>query len=309
MNEQQRESYERLGYVVVRDAISTEHVAELNRIVTSRLQHETGVRGAVSTKTRLSALQPSVLPHEGSYSLLGASVPITSKSWDNERAIVHSPPHGWDEVGERDSCSTAPFRALIDVPSVTPILQDLLGNPAWGHALPETPPERLLDWRLDHDYIDVSRSTVVEENDEHFEDTTGGFHLHGGLGAHHVTVVWELRDVNEGDGGFCCVAGSHRPDFAWCATIDSLGPALHTCIFVAPASAFTGANLMQAACCGLLSGPLAPVQMASRNGVCQTHAESGRQSSASLASRLTLAAASFSVRALPCNRSICLGLD
>ena len=52
----------------------------------------------------------------------------------------------------------------------------------------------------DHDYIDVSERMAGEESADLIKDG-GGHGLHGGLGANHVTVVWELHDVGPEDGG------------------------------------------------------------------------------------------------------------
>ena len=45
------------------------------------------------------------------------------------------------------------FRSLIDRPSVLPILEEILGDPAWGHAAPATPHELRHRIRLDHDHL------------------------------------------------------------------------------------------------------------------------------------------------------------
>ena len=46
-----------------------------------------------------------------------------------------------------------PFRDLIDNPAVLPVLQELLGEPKWGHAHPALPEELRPRIRLDHDNI------------------------------------------------------------------------------------------------------------------------------------------------------------
>ena len=108
--------------------------------------------------------------------------------------------HGDLIIGRKGSSSTSAFRALIDAEAIKPILEELLCDPVYGHVLPDTPPEHSTAWRLDHDYIDVSERM---EGDESADLTTdgGGHGLHGGLGANHVTVVWELNDVGPEDGG------------------------------------------------------------------------------------------------------------
>ena len=98
-----------------------------------------------------------------------------------------------------------PFRDLIDLPSVLPVLQELLGEPKWGHAHPALPEELRRRIRLDHDNIHYQGP--VAEGDK----PARGNHLHGGPAAHHITAVFELKSVGRGDGGFGCCPGTHMP--------------------------------------------------------------------------------------------------
>lgn len=93
------------------------------------------------------------------------------------------------------------FRALLDHPRVLPYLRAILGE----------------GFRLDHDYgIYMDPGNV-------------GLNLHGGgmpydpAQYYHVqnervycglvVVSWALCDVGPGDGGFCCIPGSHKANF------------------------------------------------------------------------------------------------
>lgn len=93
-----------------------------------------------------------------------------------------------------------PFRDLIDNPRISPYLGELLG-------------ER---FRLDHDYADLIRSgkgpigTRLHGGGAPF-DPSQYYNFQNGVMRNGLTVVaYNLRDVNEGDGGFGCVPGSHK---------------------------------------------------------------------------------------------------
>jgi ectoine hydroxylase-related dioxygenase (phytanoyl-CoA dioxygenase family) len=106
-----------------------------------------------------------------------------------------------------------PMLDLIDNPRITPYLDDLLGPPPY--AKQEGP-----YFRLDHTYATVIRQDAPN---------AGAWTLHGGNtpfdpGQFYrvsegrmynglVVVAYNLTDVNEGDGGFGCVPGSHKANF------------------------------------------------------------------------------------------------
>lgn len=97
------------------------------------------------------------------------------------------------------------FYELIDLPTVVPLLTELLGA----------------DFRLDHTYADIIRSG----------EGPVGTTLHGGATPFHasayytvnsnqircglVAVAFNLKDVGPEDGGFACVPGSHKSQFAF----------------------------------------------------------------------------------------------
>ena len=136
----------------------------------------------------------------------------------NDQPLEYAPPTGWSEsmrsldptavAGQR---SASPWRQLLTLPAVVPVLGELLSEPRWGHVPPRVPAARRAEWRLDHDYVDV-KPGYTETADK---SPAGDGNLHGGIHAHHVTCVFELRTVQPGDGGFACVAGSHSPAFRW----------------------------------------------------------------------------------------------
>jgi hypothetical protein len=102
---------------------------------------------------------------------------------------------GWGKV----------VRELIDNAPIAPYLEELIGR----------------DYRLDHDYCDVIRSGT----NTHASSLHGGgtpfdscmfFNQHNGKMYNGLLVVaYNLHDVNPGDGGFGCVPGSHKSNYAF----------------------------------------------------------------------------------------------
>lgn len=90
------------------------------------------------------------------------------------------------------------FRSLIDHPNVLPILKEWIGE----------------SLRLDHAYgfyfgkgagqldLHLGNTPYIPSSSYVFRDGR----IHAGL----TVVSYALTDVEEGDGGFCCVPGSHK---------------------------------------------------------------------------------------------------
>jgi hypothetical protein len=98
-----------------------------------------------------------------------------------------------------------PYRALIDHPVILPYLLDVVGS----------------KFRLDHDFgIFATRDApgrdlhggATDENPDHWYRFNDGV-IRCGL----TVVLFALSAVRAGDGGFCCVPGSHKSN-----CIDSL---------------------------------------------------------------------------------------
>ena len=96
---------------------------------------------------------------------------------------------------------------LIDNETMLPILEEILGDPSWGHA-PAHMPEALRPlFRLDHDNVHYKPGRKPTDGPD-----VGGT-LHGGPDSFHITCVYELKTVGPGDGGFGCVVGTHKPEY------------------------------------------------------------------------------------------------
>ena len=97
------------------------------------------------------------------------------------------------------------YRDLIDNPAVTPYLGELLGE----------------QFRLDHVYLDVIRAgkgpigTRLHGGATPF-NPTHYFRFEGGQMRNGLSVVaYNLKDVGPDDGGFGCVPGSHKSNYAF----------------------------------------------------------------------------------------------
>jgi hypothetical protein len=95
-----------------------------------------------------------------------------------------------------------PFRDLLVHPKAIPYLDTLHGR----------------GWRMDHSPFALFSTRGAEGLILH-----GPGHHYFGLAAYHykngqmrtgmVVLQYQLADVNEGDGGFCCVPGSHKANY------------------------------------------------------------------------------------------------
>ena len=176
MNDQEKYLFDLRGYLVVKNALTDRQVAELSEIFAQDSEAlESGYKG--SDRTRI----------HGEDGL----------AWSSASLLDYG----------------GPYIDLIDLPTIAPYLECLLGP----------------HYRLDHDYIKVDRA-----------DRDKGLFLHGGgqgagrgrdhVGPHDggqcyyrynndrmysglVAVAYELKTVQPGDGGFACVAGSHKANF------------------------------------------------------------------------------------------------
>lgn len=97
-------------------------------------------------------------------------------------------------------------------------LRDLIDNPRIAaHVEALVGPQ----YRLDHDYADVIRAgkgpigTTLHGGSTPF-DPAQYYRVQDGQMANGLIVVaYNLKDVNEGDGGFGCVPGSHKSNFPY----------------------------------------------------------------------------------------------
>jgi ectoine hydroxylase-related dioxygenase (phytanoyl-CoA dioxygenase family) len=103
-----------------------------------------------------------------------------------------------------------PYRDLIDHPAVVPYLEEMLGP----------------QLRLDHEYAEHMIAGGAGELHINGTPYSTMFHYHVADGKMHcglVAVVWALKDVPPGAGGFCCIPGSHKSSFPPPSSITCVG--------------------------------------------------------------------------------------
>lgn len=177
MNDKEKYLFDLRGYLVVKNALTQDQVADLyERFETGHASQERRIYGSDRTRFRndddAAWSAPSLLEHGGS------------------------------------------FIDLIDLPAIAPYLEALLGT----------------NYRLDHDYLKIDNAEddktlflhgggqgsggamdLVGPSDGgqcYYRYSNG--HFYNGL----VAVAFELETVRPGDGGFACIPGSHKANFA-----------------------------------------------------------------------------------------------
>lgn len=113
-----------------------------------------------------------------------------------------------------------PFRELIDNPPMSPYLAQILGD----------------KFRLDHVYLDVIRSGTSPigatlHGGGHPFDPSQYYRYENGRMHNGLTVVgYNLADVGPKDGGFGCVPGSHKSNFAFPGEWRNMDEGLQACV-------------------------------------------------------------------------------
>ena len=171
VSERERYLFDLQGFLVVPDALTPGHCAELDAEVSARLAAEA---------------DPAATQH---------------------RFMERGSLLGWGE----------PWRRLVDNPRIMPYLHEFIG-------------ERI---RLDHDYADVIRAgrgpigSWLHGGAVPFDECFYYLHKDGRIRSALTVVAYALRDVNPGDGGFGCIPGSHKANYATpadCLDLDHPAP-------------------------------------------------------------------------------------
>ncbi len=127
---------------------------------------------------------------EGTY--LGNSATLKG----NQQRGVLSGMLQWD----RPHCE--PFRELLAHPKAIPILDTMLGR----------------GWRLDHSPVLFYAAGGTEGLKLHgpghnFDGSQYYVYKNGIMRCGMVSFQFQLADINPGDGGFCCIPGSHKANY------------------------------------------------------------------------------------------------
>ena len=179
MDKAMRSKFAEQGYIVVPNVLSQMQLNELNQIYD---QH---------VLDREETLSTAGTDHQNRFFIGGSNRNITTDR------------HGNTYTGKR--FWSRAYMDLIDNEIMMPIIEEVLGDPSWGHAPAHMPSELRPLFRLDHDNVHYKPGRNINDR----ADKGGG--LHGGPGNFHVTCVYELKTVGPGDGGFGCVSGTHKP--------------------------------------------------------------------------------------------------
>ena len=178
MNDAMRTTFARQGYIVVPDALKQQQLDELNQVYEQNIfeREETLAKTATGKKNRFQI--------------------------DRNGKTVTTDRHGNTYMGRRFWSKA--YMDLIDNEIMLPIIEELLGDPSWGHAPAHMPAEFRPLFRLDHDNIHYAPGWTPAAG------TDKGGALHGRPSNFHITCVYELKTVGPNDGGFGCVAGTHK---------------------------------------------------------------------------------------------------
>ncbi len=170
MPAEERYFFDLSGYLVVRNALTSHEVAECNASINHYAER-------VSTRSIETG------------GLAGGSSALKGAQGRKELTGMLGWPAPYRE----------PFRRLIVHPVVVSRLNEMSGK----------------GFRLDHGPLLIGAEPGAEGHQLHgagepFGPSVWYHQQNGRMYCRGVTVAWQLADVNEGDGGFCIVPGSHK---------------------------------------------------------------------------------------------------
>jgi phytanoyl-CoA dioxygenase PhyH len=138
----------------------------------------------------IDANREKMTEHEGTY--LGDS---TSLKGEMQRGVLYGMmqwEHPWCE----------PFRELLAHPKAVPYLNTMLGR----------------GWRLDHSPVvfyarEGTEGLKLHGPGHNFDGAQYYTYKNGMMRCGMVSFQYQLADINPGDGGFCCIPGSHKANY------------------------------------------------------------------------------------------------
>lgn len=138
-------------------------------------------------------------------------------------SLVRDPPGGVFFRGFLEAPEPL-FRSLIDHPSILRLLRELMPTSPTGRLSFGDHP------LLSHEYgmrMGAGEAGLPLHGGAAPHDPALAYAVHGGRPfCNMLSVLWALSDALEGDGGFCCIPGSHRAAFPLPAGLDPADPAV-----------------------------------------------------------------------------------
>ncbi len=132
------------------------------------------------------------------------------------------------------------WRDLLDLPALSPVLEEIIGNHAGRHALERSNRPPIPTFRIDHINVHTHVAKGFPGADLH-----GGWKWSGGsqYSRYHdgrfynglVAVTFELYDTHPNDGGFCCIPGSHKSNVHFPDHWRKLREGIPSCVTRVPA--------------------------------------------------------------------------
>ena len=124
------------------------------------------------------------------------------------------------------------WRDILDLPNLSPILEDLVGNPMLREARRVRDMADLPTYRLDHINVHTHVEKGYEGRPLHGGlPVAGSFKYHDGIFYNGLSVVsFELFDTHPNDGGFACIPGTHKANVALPEGWADMSERVHDCV-------------------------------------------------------------------------------
>ena len=159
------------------------------------------------------------------------------------RNTMRGPTEQWEPVDQSEGPLHwhSIWRELLDLPTLTPILEEIIGNHDVRHGRERAGRPYLPTFRIDH--INIH---------SHVQKGFPGGHLHGGwkgtggcqFSSYHdghfynglISVSFELYNTFPNDGGFACIPGSHKSNLRLPGHWRNLADGMPECVTRVPAT-------------------------------------------------------------------------